>query len=105
MIGDTAVKGGIEVEYDSVTLHYADEREPRFIDCVTDFARSRHFRTGEASLQILHQSCEGERGHPSAFVVKPVEVPLSDIDRLVLRTDGHTTTTAPEELLNESPSI
>lgn len=105
MIGDTAVKGGIEVEYDSATVHYTGEKEPRVIDCVTDFAQSRHFRTGEASLQILHQSCEGERGHPSAFVVKPVEVPLSDIDHVVLRKDGHTTTAAPEELVDESSGL
>jgi len=100
MIGDTATKGGIEVEYDSATVHYVDDRKPRVIDCITDFARSRHFRTGEESLQILHQSCEGERGHPSAFVVKPIEVPLSEIDQLVLRKDGHSTTTAPEDLLD-----
>lgn len=100
MIGKTAVRDGIEVEYDTVTVHYTDERKPRGIDCVTDFARTRHFRTGEESLQILHQSCEGGRGHPSAFVVKPFEVPLSEIDHLVLRKGKEKTAVDPEDLLD-----
>lgn len=99
MIGGTTVKRGIEVEYDRVTVHYTDERQPRVVHCVTDFARSRHLRTGEEALQILHQSCEGPGRNTDTLVVKPLDIPLAEIDHLVLRNEEDETVAEPDELI------
>lgn len=98
MIGETTVKRGIEVEYDAVIVHYTDDREPRVVDCVTDFAKSRHLRTGEEALQILHQSCEGEGRNTGTLVFKPLDVPLSEIDHLVVHDGQGKTVVEPTEL-------
>lgn len=93
------MKRGIALEYDTVTVHYTDEREPRVVDCVTDFAKSRHLQTGDEALQILHQSCAGESRNTGILVVKPLEVPLAEIDHLVLREGGEEAVVEPDELI------
>ena len=100
MIGGTTVKRGTQVEYESATIHFTDGRTPRVVDCVTDFTKSRHLRTGEEALQILHKSCEGEGRNGGALVVKPLEIPLSEIDHLVLRNGRDETVADPRDLVD-----
>lgn len=89
----------VDVEYDSVTIHYTDGRAPRSVDCVTDFTRCHHLQTGEDALRILHKRCEGEGRQGGTLVVKPLDVPLSNIDHLVLDDGQDGTVALPEDLL------
>ncbi|MFB6098558.1 MAG: hypothetical protein ABEK84_05490 [Salinibacter sp.] len=99
MIGRAEVDSGTEITFDSIEVHFVGERTPHVVECVTDITTSRDFRTNEETLQILHKSCGEEEGQPEALVIKPLEIPVAEIESLVLRVGEERTTVTPEELL------